>query len=361
MNQRFEIKNMACVYRARRTAALTCGLLLACVLGLEAFVSDPPQVQITNGQIRVKLYLPDARDGYYRGTRFDWSGVIGSLMYEGHEYYGPWFDRVDPAVHDYRYAGSEIIASTCSGVTGPVDEFQTHGTALGWDEAKPGGTFVKIGVGVLRKDSSSYDYVKQYDIVDPGKWTVAQHKDSVEFTQQVADPSSGYGYIYRKTVRLVAGKPEMVLEHRLQNTGRRPIESAVYNHNFLVLDRQPIGPDFVITFPFPLQSPNPPDPRLAEIRGSRFLYLKLLQDEDRVEAPLEGFSGSSNDNDIHIENRKAGAGVRMRDDHPLSHVNLWSIRTVLAVEPFITMRVEPGAQFSWEVSYEYSASTPSSQ
>jgi hypothetical protein len=343
---------MNSVFGARPAAALACGLLLALTLSLRASM-NAPQTEISNGHVRVKLYLPDAANGYYRGTRFDWSGVIGSLKYKDHEYYGPWFDAVDPTVHDYRYEGSRIIASTCSGITGPAEEFQTHGTALGWDEAKPGGTFVKIGVGVLRKDNASYDFVKQYEIVDPGKWTVAQHPDSVEFTQELSDPASGYGYVYHKTVRLIAGKPEMVLEHRLQNTGRRPIQSAVYNHNFLVLDRQPIGPDFVVTFPFPLQSPSPPDPGLAEIRGSQFIYLKLLQNQDRVEAPLEGFSGSPKDNDIRIENRKVGVGVRMVGDHPLSHVNLWSIRTVLAVEPFITTTIPPGGQFSWKVSYEY--------
>ena len=38
-----------------------------------------PQAQITNGLIRVKLYLPDPKNGYYRATRFDWSGEIASL------------------------------------------------------------------------------------------------------------------------------------------------------------------------------------------------------------------------------------------------------------------------------------------
>ena len=312
-----------------------------------------PQTEISNGQIRAKVYLPDARNGYYRGTRFDWSGVIGSLKYKDHEYYGPWFDKVDPTVHDYRYDGSQIIASTCSGVTGPVEEFQTRGTALGWDEAKPGETFIKIGVGVLRKDEDKYDFVKQYPMVDPGKWTVAHHPDSVEFSQELADPSSGYGYIYHKIVRLAPDAPEMVIEHRLQNTGRRPIQSAVYNHNFLVLDRQPIGPDFVITFPFPLQSPAPPDRVLAEISGHQFLYRRVLQGEDVVESPLAGFSDSAKDNDIRVENRRVGAGLRIDGDHPLSHVNLWSIRTVLAVEPFITMNISPGGDFRWKVSYEY--------
>ena len=324
-------------------------------------MTAPPQTEIANGQISVMLYLPDARSGFYRGTRFDWSGVIGSLRYRGHEYYGPWFDGVDPAVHDYRYEGPKIIASTCSGVTGPAEEFQTHGSALGWDEAKPGGTFIKIGVGVLRKDEDRYDFVKQYEMVDPGKWTVAKHRDLVEFTQELTDSSSGYGYIYHKTVRLTPGKPEMVLEHRLRNTGRHPIQSAVYNHNFLVLDHEPIGRDLVVTFPFALRSPNPPDRRLAEIRGSQFLYLKALQNEDRVEAPLEGFGDSPKDNDIRVENRKTGVGVRMLGDHPLSHVNLWSIRTVLAVEPFITMTIDPGAEFSWKVSYEYYTLAPSAK
>ena len=315
--------------------------------------ADPPQAEITNGQIRVKLYLPDARNGYYRGTRFDWSGVIAGLEYKGHNYYGPWFNRVDPKVHDYRYEGAEIIASPCSGITGPVEEFLTHGSALGWDEAKAGGTFIKIGVGVLRKDEGSYNSVKEYEIVDLGKWSVRKHADSIEFTQELTDPSSGTSYVYRKTVRLTKGKPEMVLEHSLKNTGRRTIQSAVYNHNFLVLDKQPPGPDFSITFPFQIQSPHPPSPELAQIRGNQFVYLKVLENQEVAFAPLLGFSDSPQDNEIRIENTRVGAGMRISGDRPLSSLNLWSIRSVLAVEPFIAMTINPGSEFTWKMSYEY--------
>ncbi|HKV38545.1 MAG TPA: hypothetical protein VJX67_04970, partial [Blastocatellia bacterium] len=184
----------------RLGAGVTCAFLFSLVVvGRKLSAADFPQAEITNGQIRLKLYLPDSTQGYYRGTRFDWSGAIGSLEYNGHQYYGPWFDRVDPAVHDYRYLGREIIASPCSGATGPVEEFQTNGAALGWDEAKVGGTFIKIGVGVLRKDDAKYDYVKQYELVDPGQWTVERHHDSISFIQELTNPSSGYSYVYRKT------------------------------------------------------------------------------------------------------------------------------------------------------------------
>ena len=67
-----------------------------------------------------------------------------------------------------------------------------------------------------------YDHSRTYTIVDAGKWTVKKHRDFVEFTQELTDAADGYGYIYQKTVRLVAGKPQMVIEHRLKNTGKNP-------------------------------------------------------------------------------------------------------------------------------------------
>jgi hypothetical protein len=340
------------------TPILTLTAVFGLVVSGDAPAADLPQAEISNGELHAKFYLPDALHGYYRGTRFDWSGVIAALEYRGHNYYGRWYNRVDPQVHDFKYEGAEIAASTCSGVTGPVEEFQTNQHALGFDEAKVGGTFIKIGVGVLRKDSERYDFVKQYEMVDPGKWSVKTHADSVEFTQALTDPSTGYGYIYSKTVRLVAGKPEMVLEHHLKNTGRRAIHTSVYNHNFLALDHAAPGPDFSLTFPFQIHSPEPPNKDLAEIRGNQFVYLKTLGDRETVFAPLTGFSDNPKDYDIRIENRRVGAGMLIRGNRPLSHLNLWSIRSVLAVEPFIAMTIEPGSEFTWEVSYQYYTLAP---
>jgi hypothetical protein len=344
---------MVSLFDMRLAAVLTCVALFGLPVGWALMAAEFPSAEITNGTIRLKLYLPDAAKGFYRGTRFDWSGEIASLEYKGHDYYGPWFNAVDPKVHDYRYAGSEIIASPCSAASGPVEEFQTNGSALGWDEAKVGGTFIKIGVGVLRKDEPNYDYVKQYEIVDPGKWTVERHHDSIEFVQELIDPSSGYGYVYRKTVRLVGGKAEMVLENTLKNTGRHAIQSEVYNHNFLVLDKQPPGPDFTISVPFQIRVPHPLNSELAQIRGNQFVYTKVLQNEDMVQTLLEGFSSSPQDNEIRIENHRVGAGMRITGDHPLAKLNLWSIRAVLSLEPFISMTIEPGSEFSWKMSYEY--------
>ena len=324
-------------------AACLLPIVVAAVIGGVPPREGPHQVEISNDELRAKVYLPDAHRGFYRGTRFDWSGIVSSLEYKGHNYYGQWYTRADPRVHDFEFQGNEIVSSTCTKVVGPAEEFESNQRALGFDEAKVGGTFVKIGVGVLRKDSDTYDAFKQYELVDGGKWTVNTRPDSVEFTHELADPTTGYAYIYRKTVRLIPGKPEMVLEHHLKNTGRLPIHSAVYNHNFLVLDHQTPGPDFSVTFSYQDSRHSLPAKSDLGRFGATICFPEGAHRSRRDVHTLAGFSDNPQDNEIRIENRKVGAGMVIRGDRPLSHMALFPIPSVLAVEPFITMAIEPGS------------------
>jgi hypothetical protein len=312
--------------------------------------ADLPQAEIANGQIRAKIYLPDAANGFYRGTRFDWSGVIYSLQYKGHNYYGPWFQRTDPKVYDFVYEGPDIVAGPCSATAGPVNEF----AVVGWNEAKPGGTFLKIGVGALRRQNEpKYDNYHLYEIAVPGKWSVRKGSDLIEFIQELTDPGSGYGYLYRKTLRLVKGKPEMIMEHHLRNTGSRAFRTSVYNHNFLVLDRRPPGPGLTITLPFAIRSLRPPDPKLAEVRADKIVYLKTLTDRDVVATPIQGFGNTFGDHSIRIEDTRSGAGMSVKADRPLLREALWSIRSVVSVEPFIAIALDPGEVFTWTNTYTY--------
>jgi hypothetical protein len=326
-------------------------LLLSLFIGpLRSLAADFPQAEIKNGQITAKMYLPDAKNGYYRSTRFDWSGAVYSLQYKGHEFYGPWYDRIDPKIINWVFQGSEIVSGPCSALAGPVNEFQTP---LGWDEAKPGGTFIKLGAGVLRRGEGNYNRFVPYDVLDSGKWSVKKRRDSVQFVQELSDPSSGYAYVYRKVVRLTKGKPEMVIEHSMKNVGKRAIVSDVYNHNFVVLDKQPPGPDFTFRVPFQIKASRLPNKELAEVRGNEIVYMRPLKGEDQVAVGFQGFSDSSKDFEIVIENKKVGAGVRISCDRPLLRELLWSIRTVLAIEPYIAVNIQPGGEFAWKDMLEY--------
>ena len=307
-------------------------------LAFAAALAAYPEARISNGTLQVDLLLPDAQNGYYRGTRFDWSGAISSLQFKGHEYFGKWFDRYDPKIHD--------------AIMGPVEEFLSNGMGLGYEEAKPSESFVKIGVGALRKPvEPAFRQFATYDITDSGKWTVNKGSDFIEFTHQLSD-TLGYAYLYTKTVRLAPGKPEMTLEHKLKNTGRKTITTSVYEHNFYMLDRQPAGPEYTVRFPFEVRT-------LADLhgaaaaRGKEFTYLEELQEGQSVFTAMVGFGDTPSDYDIRVENRKSGIGVRQTSDRPMAKLVFWSIRTTVCPEAFIDLKIEPGQEAKWRIDYEF--------
>jgi hypothetical protein len=334
--------------------AITAGLLLT--LGLAAFAAEPFTASISNKFVQATLRLPDVNNGYYQGVRFDWAGSIVSLESGGHTYWGQWFPRKDPTRQD--------------SITGPVEVFGP----LNYTESKPGETFVKIGVGVLRHaDDRPYQPGSRYDFVDHGKWSVRTGHDFVEYRHELSDPKSGYAYVYTKTVRLTPGKPQMTISHNLRNTGTKAINTDVYNHGFFMLDAQPTGRAVTVTFPFDIKGSRDMN-GVAEVRGRQIVYLRELEDVvgpdgtpgaipaapgrggppgATATTPVEGFSQDPKDLDFAIENHKTGAGVRITGDRPLSHFNFWSIRKTIGAEPYIEVKADPGKETSWRLTYDF--------
>jgi hypothetical protein len=347
-----------------RRALLGSGLLAAGALaagpGRSAMAArNEAAEEISNGLVTARISMPDSRGGFYSGTRFDWSGVLLDLEYAGHHFYGPWFDRIDPPVHDFAWTGPEIVAGRASAVTGPAQEFVSGDSALGYDEAGAGGTFVKIGVGALRKPGNEpYDRFGTYEFVDRGAWTADATRSGAHFTHELRHPDTGYGYRYETQIRLVRGRPRMVMAHRLRNTGRKPILGEVYNHNFLVLDRHPTGPDFEINLPFAVKPEKGGVPDTLEVRGGQIRYRKKLEGRDVAALGIEGFGASPRDYDLRVENRKVGVGYHVTADRPLSRLALWSIRSTLCLEPFVRTEVEPGQEITWTYSYDYYSLPP---
>jgi hypothetical protein len=297
-------------------------------------VPTAPQVALSNSFIQMKVYPPDTEKGYYRGTRFDWAGVVSSLLYKNHGYFGQWFPTYNPKLHD--------------SIMGPVEEFEQ----LGFTNAEPGGTFLKIGVGALRRPATGnrrYDNFFAYEIVDSGKWSVRQGPDWIEYTQDLKD-AAGYSYIYRKTLRLTKDKPELVLEHSLKNTGTKAIQTTAYDHCFYVIDGETTGPDFVVKVPFTIRTPAATGlGRNAEVHTNEVVFLS----SQSAYGIVEGYSESARDYDIRVENRKVKAGVRATSDRPLAKLIVWSSRITVCPEAYIAIQAEPGQEATWRINYEF--------
>lgn len=298
-------------------------------------IAQYPEAMITNGTIEAKIYLPDSKEGFYRGTRFDWAGVISSLKFKDHEYFGLWYQSHDPKRHD--------------AITGPVEAFDP----TDYDKAEPGSTFLKIGIGTIRKiNNDPYRFSAPFELVNGGKWKIRTKKDRVQFIHKLKD-ASGYAYVYKKTLRLVKGEAGLILEHSLKNKGEKPISTSVFNHNFFVIDKQTTGPDFTVSLPFDIES-EPARKNLMDFRDNKMIYLReLKKGESTMEYP-KGFSGTRvEDYDFRIENSKTGAGVRITSDRPLSHFMYWSVPTTLSPEPFIKVDALPGKEFTWAIRYNF--------
>ncbi|MCC5937084.1 MAG: hypothetical protein JJU34_07370 [Lunatimonas sp.] len=311
----------------------------------DATAQDVPSAVIKSDDLHVNLYLPDATKGYYRGSRFDWSGVVSQLTYQGHTYFGQWFPRYDPYLHD--------------AIIGPVEAFDP----IGYEEAKAGEEFLKIGIGRIRKiDEEPYRFTAPFEITDHGKWRVKKTKNSVSFRQHLSK-KNGYGYQYTKTVELAKGQPEMKLVHRLENTGKNPIKTRVYNHNFFMLDNKPIGPAYEVSFPFQptLISNTRGMGTVTEISGNKVVFKEAIPPGESIYFVLGGYSEEASDYDITLTNRKSGYGVRITNDHPIVFLPFWGIHTTLCPEPYMDVHVMPGESQSWTTTYSFFSTHSSPQ
>lgn len=300
---------------------------------------DAPAVEISNGLVTAVLFIPDAQRGYYRATRFDWSGAVADLRAVGHSYFGRWFPTYDPKKHD--------------AIPGPVQEYVT---GQGFDAAPVGGTFVKIGVGVLRKPAGPMRGFPTLEIVDGGKWRTRVHKDAVDFIHEVNDPASGYGYRYTKTVLLPPGKNQLVLKHRIESTGRNPLDTEMYDHNFFVLDGQGSGPDVEVRFPFRIEAFNITGGGGIQVGEKQLNYQRVLTTPARMQ--IKGFGSTAADYDIRVENRKTGAGVRVTSDRPLSDFVFWTSPRTTCPEAYIHVHAERGKPMQWQITYDFYALPP---
>ena len=308
--------------------------------------ADHPKATLHQGATTAVVFLPDTRNGYYRASRFDWSGVVPCLNRNGHDFFGEWFPHYDPLLND--------------AITGPVEEFRSDEGAIGYDAAKPGEPFVKIGVGVLRRiDSRPYEFGITYPLLDSGRWTTDAKSNSVVFTQELHGPN-GVAYRYQKVLRLQQDGSVLTLEHTLTNLGSTAIDTGVYDHDFFMLDHRPTGPGLRVKFPFALKSVPPPSgpaegslEPTAQIEGNELIYKQPLAPHQTVSSYLGGYGSTASDYDITVSETTSGISVRQTADRPISKLYLWSIPTTVAPEAYIHLNVAPGASTHWTIHYAF--------
>ena len=294
-------------------------------------------ITIGNNSLTITLHAPDGANGYYRGTRFDWAGVFGSIEYRGCNYSEPWFEQYSPLMHD--------------AVCGPAEEF----SPVGWDEVAVGETFLKIGVGVLKKMEGPYDRFKLHDIVDAGVRTVHATADSVAFGH-VVSMESGYGYDYIKKIALT-GEDSFRISHRILNTGSKALSGDVYNHNFFTMGLLETGPSRQVDFPFIPEGDWRAEYSEVGFTDSGIRFTRVLQRGESVYTGNMHEAGrdlTGSPNGFTLTELQTGRSVSARCALPMTKSVFWSNYRIACIEPYSDFRILPGETFTFDIDYTLS-------
>ncbi len=305
--------------------------------------ADPyPMAQMANEHLSMDIHLPDAEKGYYRAMRFDWSGLVSRVRVGEHTFFGPRTAKHNPLSHD--------------DIQGTAEEFGIDGT-IGYDEAAVGETFVKIGVGELKKATDAkYSFGKNYELVKAGEWKV-DHKPGTMVFDQVFEGPRGWGYDYSKTITLDDHRAGFTISRTLKNTGQKTIDTAHYGHNFIVVDDQPaLGPQYRVEFGFEPQSKEFAKPGIPKIEGNALVLTQEMPRNKSMWGQLAGFDPQA-DYKLRVVNTTSNVAIEISGDGPVEKMVVWGMNPTICPEIFVPIKLEPGESKTWKTTYFFDVGT----
>jgi len=266
-----------------------------------------------------------------------------------------------------RYNGKEFFYSPVDGgaykhVGGAPMEFDLGEDAMnkppGFEEAVKGavdgkGYFLKVGVGILRRDTDSYSWAHDYPLVESAVTQAVWDPkgDKAIFLQTLKGTANGY--TCELDVTLLVRDNQMIFEYGLKNTGRRRFTTEQYIHNFLSFSEMPVGPDTEVRLPYDFQPAGDPGPAIRRRPGGNVLeFLEPLPEavKFRLTTP-PGYLGS---NALTVVHTRVKQSLTIDASLPSNAVDLWCTDRQISPEMLVLITVEPGEEKRWTRTYTFS-------
>lgn len=297
-----------------------------------------PQATLSNRWLTVRYYLPDAENGFYRGTRFDWSGLISRVEAAGHSYFSHFRTTHDPLNHD--------------DVCGTAEEFDITDPP-GYRQAKAGEPFLKVGVGVLeRPDAEPYSFAKRHKLLKDAPWKTTAGQADVTF-KHTLPLFNKWGYEYKKTIQLHTNGAVLSIIRELKNTGAETLTTEHYGHHFLKIDDAPAGPGYQLEFPFAPQLGERAETQgCLNINNRLLLFTCAVPAQKPIWTPLAGFS-SPGDHRVTVRNTRTRGAVTIMGDRALEKLVFFSANGVVCPENFVKLSIPPGQTVKWTSTYVF--------
>jgi hypothetical protein len=284
---------------------------------------------LKNDNLEIQI---DAPNENYNFSRFDWTGKIASVKFK-----------------NIPISGLEKVKSEDENLFGKgfCNEFGID-SALGFDDAKIGDWFHKIGVGLLKKEDNEYLFNKAYKI-KPAKFKIDAKEQKIRLSCK-SESANGFSYLLKKEIEL--HENGFTIHYYLKNIGEKDIRSNEYTHNFIALNKASIGDQYLLNFPFKLKEQqfgeivNPEEKVVVGQNQINFastidqeFFFSNLGGEERVKAEWE------------LINLKSKISIKETGNFQTNKVNLWGCKHVISPELFYNIYLKPGKSTTWSRAY----------
>lgn len=315
--------------------ALVALLLVAGGARAQEGATHPDAVVLDNGTLRVEVMQPEGERRYNRGTRFANIAAVLSVRHQGREYlYNP--QKHDP-LEDHAGLAAEFDLCVPGGPAGDMPP--------GYHAAVPGEGFLKIGVGVLRKEEQPYSLFQRSAVIAPARTECDWSAQGAQFTQS-AGPVKGYAYELGARIELVQNR--LVVHWTLKNSGTKSFITRQYIHNFFRFGDHDSGTGYELLFPYPIAPTGLEEGQDATERS--IIFARAIPRWVNISVPYPpDYTGENRLTLRHPVGQEISFQTSRRGIYTAIHARA----PYIAPEQFIELKLAPGETAEWTREYEF--------
>lgn len=321
---------------------LALGAVSLAVLCAQGLAAEPPLSGtrlLQKGATRAWVMDPADPQRYNRGLRFSPLAAVLQVEHQGSSY------LYAPAEHDplHDHAGLAAEFDLCV-PGGPASDLPP-----GYANAKVGEGFLKVGVGVLRRDAKTYNLFQQPEVLALAETRVEWQEDRAEF-QQLCQDLGARGYGYELTAAVTVQEGRVSVEWSLRNIGAQPFTTRHYSHNFTRFGNLDSVIGYELEFPYAIH----PSGLEAGQEWSGKLIRFTGPIPTWINALIPYASGYEGENSVILRHRGARQQVVFHTSQQGPHTAIHARTNYIAPEQFIELHLPPGETRQWTRTYEFS-------
>jgi hypothetical protein len=237
----------------------------------------------------------------------------------------------------------------------------------GYNEGKSGDPFLKVGVGILRRDGGAYNFSANYPVIELARTTATWQPDRVHFVQTLTGNANGYCCHLEEDV--IVKNDRLIMNYLLRNSGSKPFTTEQYLHDFVCFSGRSVGPNVRLTFPYdfttnPDVTPWQPSGRIRDIRAAAAtVYVRIANSIEFMDkAPgvpkiwIYKPADYAGPELCAVEHTETQQRLVIETSFPTAYVGIWTTDYQVSPEQFLQITLAPREETRFSRTYMFRTS-----